>query len=106
VAVAWSVAGAAGGRVAVVLERLGRAMDDEEDMRRELEAAMAGPRATIVLLAVLPLLGLALGEGIGAHPVALLVHRPVGWALVVGATALDAIGVWATRVIAHTALRA
>jgi tight adherence protein B len=106
VAVAWSVAGSAGGRVAGVLDRLGRAMDDDEDLRRELQAAMAGPRATMVLLALLPLLGLALGEGVGAHPVALLVHRPIGWGLVAGAAALDVTGVWLTRAIAGTALRA
>jgi tight adherence protein B len=106
VAAAWSVAGAAGGRVAVVLERLGRAMDDDAELRRELDAAMAGPRATMILLALLPLLGLGLGEGIGAHPVTLLVHRPVGWALVTAAVGLDLLGVWVTRAIARTALRA
>jgi tight adherence protein B len=106
VAAAWSVARAAGGRVAAVLERLGRAMDDDADLRRELDAAMAGPRATMVLLALLPVLGLALAESVGAHPVALLLHRPVGWALVAGATALDLTGVFVTRAIAHAALRA
>jgi tight adherence protein B len=106
VAAAWSVARSAGGRTAAVLERLGRAMDDDADLRRELDAAMAGPRATMVLLALLPVLGLALGESVGAHPVALLLHRPLGWALVAGATALDLTGVFATRAIARAALRA
>jgi tight adherence protein B len=106
VGAAWSVAASAGGRVAVVLERLGRAMDDDQDLRRELEAAMAGPRATMALLALLPVLGLALGEGIGADPIGLLVHRPVGWALLAGAAGLDLAGVWLTHSIARAALRA
>ena len=106
VVAAWSVAAAAGGRVAVVLERLGEAMESEDELRRELDAAMAGPRATMALLALLPVLGLALGQAVGARPVQLLLHRPLGWLLLAGATVLDLGGVVATRAIARTALRA
>jgi tight adherence protein B len=106
VAAAWSVADSAGGRVAVVLERLSEAMDDDDELRRELDAAMAGPRATMVLLAGLPLLGLALGEAVGAQPLDLLLHRPLGWGLLSAAAVLDGLGVLATRAIARLALRA
>jgi tight adherence protein B len=105
VAAAWSVADSAGGRVAVVLERLSEAMDSDDELRRELEAAMAGPRATMVLLAGLPLMGLALGQSVGAHPLQLLLHRPLGWGLLAGAALLDGLGVVATRAIARVALR-
>jgi len=105
VVAAWSVAAAAGGRVAIVLERLSEAMESEDELRRELDAAMAGPRATMVLLALLPVLGLGLGQAVGASPVQLLVHRPLGWLLLAGAAVLDLGGVVATRAIARTALR-
>jgi tight adherence protein B len=106
VAAAWSVAESAGGRVAVVLERLSESMDCDDELRRELDSAMAGPRATMILLAGLPLLGLALGQAVGAHPVQLLVRGPIGWALMVAAATLDGLGVIATRAIARLALRA
>jgi tight adherence protein B len=99
VAAAWAVATAAGGQVAVVLERLSAAMDDEAELHRELEAALAGPRATMFLLAGLPVVGLLLGQSVGAHPVQLLVHRPLGWGLLAGAAVLDAAGVAIMRVI-------
>jgi tight adherence protein B len=105
VAAAWAVAESAGGRVAVVLERLSEAMDCDEELRQELDAAMAGPRATMVLLAGLPLLGLALGQAVGAHPLGLLLHDPLGWGLLAAAAVLDGLGVLATRAIARTALR-
>lgn len=106
VAAAWSVADSAGGRVAVVLERLSESMDSDDELRRELDAAMAGPRATMVLLAALPALGLVLGQAVGAHPFHFLVHRPLGWGLLAAAAAFDVVGVVATRAIARVALRA
>jgi tight adherence protein B len=105
VAAAWSVAETVGGRVAVVLERLGESMDSEDALRRELDAELAGPRATMVLLAALPVLGLAMGQAIGARPFTLLLHRPLGWGLVATAVVLDALGVVATRAIVRAALR-
>jgi tight adherence protein B len=98
VAAAWRVTQEAGGPVADVLDRLGRALDASAERRLALEAALAAPRATAVLLAALPLLGITLGESVGAHPVTLLLHRPVGWALLAGAALLDAAGlVWVSR---------
>jgi tight adherence protein B len=105
VAAAWRVTEATGGRLAGVLDRLAEALDGELELGQELESALAGPRATVVLLAGLPLLGLVLGQSVGAHPLHLLLYRPLGWGLVGCATLLDAAGVfvmvritrWATR---------
>jgi tight adherence protein B len=105
VAAAWRVTEATGGRLAAVLDRLAEALDGELELGQELESALAGPRATVVLLAGLPLLGLALGQSVGAHPLQLLLYRPLGWGLLTGAALLDAVGVfvmvritrWATR---------
>jgi tight adherence protein B len=59
----------------------------------------------MMLLATLPALGLALGQGIGAHPLQLLLHRPLGWALLAAAAVLDLLGVVVTQSIARRALR-
>jgi tight adherence protein B len=88
-----------------VLDRLAEALDGELELRQELDSALAGPRATVVLLAGLPVMGLALGQAVGARPLHLLLYRPLGWGLLAGAAVLDAAGVvvmtritrWATR---------
>lgn len=99
VAAAWAVATSAGGQIAVVLERLSVAMDEEAELGRELDAALAGPRATMVLLAGLPAVGLMLGQSVGASPLQLLLHRPLGWGLLAAAGVLDALGVLIMRTI-------
>jgi tight adherence protein B len=104
VAAAWRVTESAGGRVALVLERLGEAMDRDDALRRDLEAAMAAPKATMMLLAGLPLFGLGLGEAIGAHPLHLLLYRPLGWGLLTGAVLLDAIGIVVSHQITKWAI--
>jgi tight adherence protein B len=105
VAATWRVTESAGGRVALVLERLGEAMDREDALRREMQAALAAPQATMVMLAALPLVGLALGQAIGAHPLHLLLYQPLGWALLSGAVVLDGIGIVVSRQLAKWALR-
>jgi tight adherence protein B len=105
VAAAWTVTESAGGAVADVVDRLGDVLETERQARDALDAALAGPRATMVLLAGLPLLGLALGTSLGADPVGLLVHRPLGWLLLAAGATLDALGVLWTRLLVRRALR-
>lgn len=105
VAAAWQVTEAAGGRVALVLERLGEGMDRDEALRQEMQAALAAPQATMMLLAALPVVGLGLGQAIGAHPFHLLLYRPLGWALLTGAAVLDGAGIAISRRITNWALR-
>jgi tight adherence protein B len=105
VAAAWSVTDRVGGPVADVLERIAAGLEADRLQRESLDAAMAGPRATTTLLAVLPLLGVALGRSMGADPVGLLLHRPLGWALLGAAGVLEILGVlWMGR-IARSATR-
>jgi tight adherence protein B len=105
VAAAWAVADAAGGRVALALERIAEAMDRDDEVRQELDAALAAPRATMTLLAGLPVLGVLLGQAMGARPMHFLAGRPLGWGLVALAAALDTCGVLVTRTIVRRALR-
>jgi tight adherence protein B len=105
VAAAWEVTESAGGAVADVLERLGDVLDVERQNRAALDAALAAPRATMVLLAALPVFGLALGQSLGAHPTDVLLHRTLGWAMLTLGVGLDAIGVAWTRLLVRRALR-
>lgn len=105
VAAAWTVTESAGGAVADVLDRLGEVLEAERQARDALAAALAGPRATMVLLAGLPLLGLLLGESLGAHPFGLLLRRPLGWALLALGVTLDGVGIVWTRFLVRRALR-
>ena len=66
-----------------------------------LRAQVAGPRATAAVLAMLPVLGVLLGEGVGAHPWRVLSGSVVGQVLlVVGVTLLGAGMEWTERLIA------
>jgi tight adherence protein B len=105
VAAAWQVTEAAGGPVADVLDRLGEVLDADAQSRAALAAALAAPRATVALLAALPVLGVALGESLGAHPLDLLMHQPIGWALVCAAAVLDCIGIGWMQLLVRRALR-
>lgn len=67
----------------------------------EIEAALAGPRATALILTALPLLGLGLGHLMGADPVGTLGSGIIGAALAIVGAALIAAGLlWTSRIIA------
>jgi tight adherence protein B len=86
---------------APLAELLERIEADARTTDRGLAAAAAqaaGARATAWLLAALPLGGIALGYGIGADPVDVLLHTPIGAGCAVGAIALQIVGLaWADR---------
>jgi tight adherence protein B len=105
VAAAWQVTEEAGGPVADILERLADTLDAERAGRDALDAALAAPRATMLLLCLLPLGGVALGQTVGAHPARLLLHRPLGALLLGAAASLDLVGTLWTRRLVRRALR-
>jgi tight adherence protein B len=72
--------------------------------RLELRAATAGPRASAVVLAGLPLLGLAMGSGIGADPWRVLTTTGPGQVLLVAGVLLEIAGVaWTGRLTRRAA---
>jgi tight adherence protein B len=100
VAAAWRATSPLGASMSGVLERLGEGYEHDDAADDELRAALAGPRSTVVMLTCLPIMGIALGQSVGAHPTRLLLHRPLGWALISGAIVLDAAGVlWSRRIV-------
>jgi tight adherence protein B len=73
--------------------------------RRELRSAMAGPRASALLLAGLPVLGLAMGGGIGADPWRVLTATGAGQVLLVVGVAFELAGLAWSRRLVERALR-
>ena len=68
--------------------------------RQELRAATAAPRASAMLLAGLPLVGLAMGSGIGADPWRVLTATGTGQVLLVTGVAFEFAGlVWSRRLV-------
>lgn len=101
VAAAWRATSPLGASVSGVLERLAESYEQADAADDELTAALAGPRSTVVMLMCLPAVGLMLGTSVGAHPLQLLMHRPVGWALASGAAVLEVAGLaWWRRIVA------
>ena len=78
----------------------------EDDLRArsraelELRTATAGPRAGAWLLAGLPVLGLAMGSGVGADPWSVLTTTGTGQVLLVAGVGLEVAGVaWSSRLV-------
>lgn len=68
--------------------------------RQELRAAVAAPRASAMLLAGLPLVGLAMGSGVGADPWHVLTGTGTGQVLLTTGVALELLGIaWARRLV-------
>jgi tight adherence protein B len=101
----WRVAAASGAALAPAIDRVADALQDEIDLSREVASIMAGPRATVHVLAGLPVIGLLLGTAIGARPIDFLLGSAVGVGCVLGAVVLDALGVAWSRRIARRAAR-
>jgi len=78
---------------------------DRGHRRADLRAAAAGHRATVALLAGLPVLGLAMGSGIGAEPVQTLTTTWVGNVLLLSGVGLELIGLTWSRRITDAAMR-
>jgi tight adherence protein B len=103
-ATAWVVCESTGGRLATPVARLAGAWRDDEQVRREVSAQLAGPRATAILLAALPLVGLAMGAALGTDPFALLRRPSVVLAVLVPGLLLEAAGLlWTARITRRAA---
>ncbi|MFI5570436.1 type II secretion system F family protein [Streptomyces sp. NPDC051740] len=93
-AACWRVAVDQGAGLAAGLDRLEAALCAERDQRADLRAQLAGARATAVLLAGLPVVGLALGAALGADPLHILLHTPSGLVCLAVGGVLEGLGLW------------
>ncbi|HJQ44431.1 MAG TPA: type II secretion system F family protein [Jatrophihabitantaceae bacterium] len=105
VARAWDVARRSGSPLADVLRRVAADLAAQIEQHRRVDAALAGPRASALVLAGLPMLGLALGAALGVHPIDILVGTPAARVAGVVGLLLNLAGVLWTRRILRTARR-
>lgn len=99
-AACWRVAVDQGAGLAAGLDRLEGALRADRDQRADLRAQLAGARATAVMLAGLPVLGLLLGAAMGADPLRVLLHSGAGLGCLVVGGLLEGLGLWwALRIV-------
>lgn len=98
-AAAWQVADRSGAPLATVIDRLEQAARVDRETVREVESGVAPARATGRLMAVLPVMGLLLGSGMGGDPVAVLTSTWIGVLCLATGSALACAGVaWIERI--------
>ncbi|WP_179470448.1 type II secretion system F family protein [Mycolicibacterium vinylchloridicum] len=97
-AVCWQLAADHGLAMAALMRAAHRDIVERQRFTARVQAGLAGARATAVILAGLPLLGVLLGELIGAHPVRFLLGGVGGWLLVAGTVLICAGLTWADRI--------
>lgn len=102
---AWSLAQRHGLPLADVLDAVGNDVAGRLRFARRVRARMAGPRASGTVLAVLPLLGVLLGEAMGARPTHVLLTGSLGQTLLAVGTALICAGLyWINRLTTRAVL--
>lgn len=100
-AVCWQLAQGHGLGIATLMHAAQRDIVERDRFSARVEAGMTGARTTAAVLAGLPLLGIGLGELIGAQPVSfLLAGRLGGWLLIIGVTLACGGLLWSDRITA------
>ncbi len=95
----WQLAQSHGLAIATLMRAAHRDIVERERFSSRVDAGMAGARTTAAVLAGLPLLGVCLGELIGADPLAfLLTGGAGGWLLVIGVTLACCGLLWSDRI--------
>ncbi|MGV9712682.1 type II secretion system F family protein [Gordonia sp. NPDC003424] len=100
VARAWELADRHGLPLVDLLEAVRADLHARRRFADRTRASLAGPRATAAVLAGLPLLGIVLGQLMGAHPIAVLLGGGWGGMLLIVGTFLTATGLlWSDRIV-------
>ncbi len=95
----WGLAQTHGLPIATLMRAAHRDVVERERFSARVDAGMAGARTTAAVLAGLPVLGIGLGQLIGADPVSLLLSGGAGgWLLVAGVTLACCGLVWSDRI--------
>jgi len=101
-AVCWQLAQDHGLSIATLMQTAQRDIVARERFWTDVDAGMTGARTTAAVLAGLPVLGIGLGQLIGAQPLAFLLSSNVGsWLLVVGVTLACGGLLWSDHITAR-----
>lgn len=100
IATAWAVAETHGLALADLLHAARTDLVGRSRFRARTDASLAGARATAAVLAGLPALGIALGQLMGAAPIAILLGGGLGGVLLLIGAGLVAAGLaWTDRIV-------
>nr|WP_313774179.1 hypothetical protein [Mycobacterium sp.] len=100
-AVCWRLAQSHGLAIGTLMRAAHYDIVERERFRGRVEAGLAGARTTAAVLAGMPLLGIALGQLIGADPVAFLFSGGGGGVLLVIGVVLSCLGLcWSDWIVA------
>jgi Flp pilus assembly protein TadB len=101
VAAAVELAERTGAPLADLLDRLDTELRSARRAEEAARAQVSGARASALLLAALPVAGVALGYGLGADPLRILLHTGLGALCAAGAVTLQLAGLaWSDRLVA------
>ena len=95
-AACWEVAAETGAGLAGVVDALAVSLTEREEQRAEVSARTSGPRTTALVLAGLPLVGMAMSAGLGGSPLVFLFTTPTGLLCLGLGVLLDVVGAWWT----------
>jgi len=105
-AAAWQVATDAGAPLAPTLHSFSNSLRSLAQVQRELQSALAGPRATARLVLGLPLVGLLFGVALGFDTITVLFTTVPGLGCLIAGLALLAVArFWSFRLVASAAPR-
>lgn len=103
-AAVWRVGEESGTGLATACVALLHGLRESEELRRILDAQLAGPRASARMLSFLPIVGLLMGLMLGGNPLAWLLTTTPGRLCLTAGVALNVAGVLWTRRIATKAM--
>lgn len=99
-AVCWELAQSRGLAIATLMRAAHHDIVERERFRVRVDAGLAGARTTAAVLAGMPVLGIALGQAIGAEPLAFLLSGGAGGVLLVIGITLSCLGLlWSDRIV-------
>jgi len=95
----WELANRHGLAIATLMRTAHQDVVERQRFESRVAAGMAGARATAMVLAGLPVLGMALGQLVGAEPVRFLLSGGLGGGLLVVGSSLACAGLlWSDRI--------
>ncbi len=96
------IAERSGAPLAGILEHYATQVDAELEGLSARDTALAGPRATVVLLAWLPAVGLVLAFALGINPLTILIGTTPGrFSLAAGIALMITARLWSRRLVQH-----
>ncbi len=99
-AVCWQLSAAHGLAIATLMRAAQHDIVERDRFRARVDAGLAGARTTAATLAGMPVLGIGLGQLIGADPLGFLFSGGPGGVLLVIGIALSCLGLyWSDRIV-------